>query len=454
MPEYDDLVRERSERFLGLLFELIRLKSVGADPQCRDEMIRCADRLVGFLNDLLGHAEKDDSFGLPLVYGETPPTDKPTVLLYGHYDVQPAAMADGWSSEPFEPVVRDGRILGRGTADNKGPLIIYLSAIELLKSLGPLPVNFKVLVEGEEESGGDAIFRFIETNRDRLRCDLVISTDAGGFRPGQPAIACGTRGLVYKQIDITGANQDLHSGTFGGIIPDPVAVLSSILAGLVEPSGKINVPGLYDKVRPIEPDEHEQIAKLPYDTEQLCRRFGLKQLAGEKEFLPLERLGCRPHLSVNGIVGGYTGAGPKTVLPDRASAKLSVRIVPDQEPEEISELLDRRIRALADPAVKIEISTLSLADPYLGPRAGPAVDAARKACVESFGIGPAMLREGGTLPILPFFKKQLTENILVLGFTRPDCSAHGPDEYFHIDDFQRGIKTACLLYQYLGESNL
>jgi acetylornithine deacetylase/succinyl-diaminopimelate desuccinylase-like protein len=450
MPDLAALVNERIDSFLGTLFCLLRFKSVSADPLCRQEISRCSDWLVDYLKKLLGHAEANTDYGLPVVYAETPAApDRPTVLLYGHYDVQPAQSDDGWTTDPFEPQLIDGRMVARGIADNKGPLMVYLSALELLKPLGPLPVNVKVILEGEEESAGDAIAKYIEAHREKLRCDLIISTDAGGFGRGRPALTYGYRGMVYKQIDVVGPNQDLHSGSFGGIVPNPAQALVRILDRLVEPDGKINVPGLYDKVRPIDPEEHERIAALPRTTEQYLGGIKVKGLAGESEFLPMERLWCRPNLCINGIVSGYTGAGAKTVLPARASAKFSVRIVPDQQPEEVSELLDRAILDLADPAVDVTIQTLGTAEPFLGLRTGPAVDAACRASQEVAGVEPARVREGGTVPIMAFFKRHLTGNILALGFTTPDCGAHGPNEFFNLADFRQGIQIVGLMLNYL-----
>lgn len=451
MADFGELVAGRVDRILDTLFELLRFKSVGADPSCHDQVRRCADWLVAYLHDLLGCAEADDSFGLPVIYAASEPDPaRPTVLIYGHYDVQPAKVEDGWSCDPFEPVIVDEKIVARGAADNKGPLMVYLGALELLKTLGPLPVNVKVLLEGEEESAGEAIFKYIDANRhEKLKCDFILNSDAGGFGSGRPAITYGTRGMVYKQIDLVGANRDLHSGGFGGIVPNPAEALVHLLAGLVERDGKINVPGLYDKVRPIDPDEHEQTACLPRTADEYLGDVEIKDLTGEKQFLPMERLWCRPNLCINGIVTGYTGAGPKTVLPARASAKLSVRIVPDQQPKEISELLDRAIRDLADPAVTIDIQTMGLADAYLGARTGPLIDAACEASLEATGHKPAMVREGGTLPILPFFQRTLCANILALGFTTPDCGAHGPNEFFNVRDFRQGIQTVGLFYQHL-----
>jgi len=447
MTEFDVLVERRLAEFLDRLFSLLRIRSVSADPGYRDQVNQCAEWLAGYLKQLLGHAEVIGDFGLPLVYAHSQhePT-KPTVLFYAHYDVQPAKMADGWSADPFEPGVVDGKIIARGAADDKGPMMMVLSAIELLNELGSLPVNFKVIVEGEEEASGDAIFKFVESHRRRLGCDVLVLCDTGGFGQDQPAITYGTRGIVYKQIDMVGPNRDLHSGAFGGIVANPAQALVSLLGRLVDAGGRINVPGFYDRVRPIEPEEHEQIAALPYDEGQVARQLELKALSGESDFLPLERLGCRPDLSVNGIVSGYTGEGPKTVLPSSASAKISARIVPDQRAAEVSELLDRTILALADPGVTTMIKTMGLADPYLAPRTGPVIDAACRVIRDAFGTAPALVREGGTIPILPFFKDKLTSTILAMGFARPDSAAHGPNEYFHIDDFRRGICAICSLF--------
>jgi len=444
-------VQRNLDLYLSRLYEYLRFPSVSADPARRSDIAACARWLADYLGELLGEVEVNDRFGLPVVRAATKRDPaKPTVLLYGHYDVQPARVEDGWRTPPFEPTLVDGRIIGRGAADNKGPLLTYLFGLELAKRQGELPVNLIVLVEGEEESTGQALGRFIAANRSRLTAEAILNTDSGGLLPARPALTYGTRGIVYKQIDLEGANQDLHSGAFGGLVPNPAEALVHLLGELAGSDGRINIPELYDRVRPIDPDEHQQFLELEYDIEGLKTRFDLRELAGETEFLPVERLWCRPNLCINGLVGGYTGEGSKTVLPSRASAKFSVRIVPDQDPGEVSDLIDRRLNELADPGVKMTIRTLGLAEPYLGPRTGPLVEAARSACREAGGVEPATIREGGTIPILRELEQAISPNILMLGFSRPDCGAHGPGEYYHLDDFALGIETVALLIAKLG----
>jgi len=451
MNAYHPLLNSRKDEFLQKLITLLKFPSVSADSAFNKDLEACADWLGDYLERLGGKVSKISDYGRPIVLGEfLVDPNKPTVLLYGHYDVQPAGDRSLWAQDPFEPLIQGKKLIARGASDNKGTFMVYLAAIELLSQKGPLPVNIKMVLEGEEESTGKAIFDLVEKQTDRLKSDLIISTDASGFIAGKPAITYGTRGIVYKQIDVYGPKQDLHSGSFGGPVVNPANALVMILSQLSSATGEINIPGVYDKVRPVEPDEREAFGQLEYNEKEYCESLGVSGLVCEPGFSVIEQLWCRPNLTVNGLESGYTGQGAKTVLPAKAMAKLSMRLVPDQDPKEISDLMDARIYALCPPGVKVEISTLGLAEAYIGPRKGPAVEAAKIAIEQSFGSSPSFTREGGTLPIMAHFKKFITDNILIIGLARPDSGAHGPNEYIHLDDYNRGIEMTCILFEQLG----
>ncbi|MFA5865959.1 MAG: M20/M25/M40 family metallo-hydrolase [Phycisphaerae bacterium] len=453
MKNYHQLLQDYREQFLQNLITVLKFPSVSADPAFNGDLKACADWLGDYLVRIGGKVSQIADYGKPVVYGEFLVDPKlPTVLLYGHYDVQPAGDRELWHQDPFDPLItEDRKLIARGSSDNKGPFMIFLAAIELMKKKSGLPLNIKIVLEGEEESSGKALFDFVEFQSERLKCDLVISTDAGGFLPGRPAITYGTRGIVYKQIDIYGPKQDLHSGTFGGEVQNPANALALILGSLFDANGKINIPGIYDQVRPIESAERQEFCALEFDEKKFCESLGIRETIHEPDFNVLEQIWCRPNLTINGLISGYTGEGAKTVLPAKASAKISMRLVPDQQPEEISALIDAHLQKLCPPGVKMQISTLGTAEPYLGPRSGPTDDAASVAIEKTFGYKPVHIREGGTLPILSHFRKMLTDNILIIGLARPDSAAHGPNEYFHLDDFDRGVEMTCVLFDLLAD---
>ncbi len=451
MRDYHHLVNDHKNDILQKLITLLKFPSVSADSAFRNSLQGCADWLSEYLTGLGGKVSQITDYGRPIVFAEFMVDRKlPTVLLYGHYDVQPATDRNLWPQDPFDPLVQGRKLIARGAADNKGTFMIFLAAIELLRKVKPLPLNVKIVLEGEEESTGKALFEFVEKQPEKLKCDLILSTDAGGFIPGKPAITYATRGIVYKQIDVYGPKQDLHSGSFGGVVQNPASALALILGSLFDANGHINIPGVYDHVRTIEPDERRGFAELEFNEKEYCEGLGISQTVHEPGFSIIEQLWCRPNLTINGILSGYTGEGAKTVLPGRASAKFSLRLVPDQQPEEISALVDTHLKKICPPGVRMEITTLGLAEPYLGSRKGPAAAAAAAAIEKTFGNKPAFIREGGTLPIMAHFKKFITDNILILGLARPDSGAHGPNEYLHLDDFETGIEMACVLYEELA----
>jgi acetylornithine deacetylase/succinyl-diaminopimelate desuccinylase-like protein len=452
MSRYSQSLAKHKDRFIEEYFTFLRFPSVSADMAFAGDLAACADWLSDTIKRMGGRVEQVGEGGRPVVYGEFfVGPDKPTVLLYGHYDVQPATDANLWHGKPFEPTIKDGRIFGRGAADDKGPIMMGLCGIQLLQAAGNMPVNLKLVFEGEEESTGHAIFDFVEREADRLKCDLVLCTDASAFSPDRPAINYATRGIVYKEITVRGPSHDLHSGSYGGPVQSPTNALAIILAGLFDAQGKITIPGLYDRVLPISPEEHAAFSKLHFDLDRYKRHVGVSELVGEAGFTVQEQNWCRPNLCINGIWGGYSGEGPKTVLPAWAKAKVSIRLVPNQIPEEISELLEKRIRELTPPGVTVEIQTMGLSKPFLGPRTGPAVEAMNEACCEIYGGGADITREGGTIPILTHFARYLTPNILNIGLTGTECNTHGPNENILLDLFFKGIEMNALLLEILGK---
>jgi succinyl-diaminopimelate desuccinylase len=452
MSKYSDSLAKCRDEFLDKYMTVLRFPSVSADSAFAADVQACADWLGDYMSKLGARVEQIRDYGRPVIFGDfyvSP--DLPTLVLYGHYDVQPAADIELWHGNPFEPLIKDGRLYARGATDDKGPIMMGLLAIELLRSQGTLPMNIKVVLEGEEESTGDALHKFLQNQTDRLKCDLVLCTDASSFAHDRPAINYSTRGLVYKQIDVAGPSHDLHSGSFGGPVQSASNALALILAGLFEANGKINIPGVYDKVLPISPEEREAFSRLTFDLDRYKQYVGVSELISEDGFGVLEQSWCRPCLTVNGLLSGYTDEGPKTVLPSRAMAKLSMRLVPNQNPAEISELMDKRIRELCPPGVKLEIKTLGQSQPFLGLRSGTAVEAVIEAGLDVYGRKPDLTREGGTIPILTHFANYLTKDVLNIGLTGTECNTHGPNENIVLDLFYKGIEMNCLLFESLAK---
>ncbi len=430
-----------TENQLDELFTFLRFRSVSADVKFHQELIECANWLKNKLQNLRFNVSLGDEYGLPIVFAEYIINDsKPTILFYGHYDVQPAKKEDGWSTEPFEPTVIDNKIYARGSADNKSQIFAFIKAIEqIFTQQGKLPINIKIILEGEEESTGESVVKFVENYANELQVKAIVVADAGGFGYPKPSIVYATRGIVYKELTILGANKDLHSGSFGGIVPNPANIIVNVLGKICEPGGKINIPGVYEDV--IEPDEteREDLKNLPFDDKKLCEEIGVKKLIVENDLPPLEQLWCRPNLAINGIISGYTEKGAKTIIPSKATAKFSIRLVPKQKAERISSLIDSYVESITPEFIRYEIKTLGLAEPFYIERNSSLINLAEKLLEKHFTVRPAVIREGGTIPILMHFKKHITDNILLLGLTRPDSAPHGQNEYFHIEDLEKSI---------------
>jgi acetylornithine deacetylase/succinyl-diaminopimelate desuccinylase-like protein len=388
----------------------------------------------------------------PLVYGESlRAPGKPTVLFYGHYDVQPAEPLELWTSPAFEPTVRDGNLFGRGTADDKGQVHIHLKALEaLLKTSGTLPLNVKVMIEGEEEVGSVNLWEFVQKNRERLKADALVVSDTSMLAKGVPSITYGLRGLNYYQIELTGPAQDLHSGVFGGAVPNPLTILCETIAKLHDKNFRVTVPGFYDDVATLSKQERKALNGLPWKEKEFRKTVGAPGLDGEKGFTIVERLWTRPTLEVNGIWGGYMGEGAKTVIPSKAYAKISTRLVPKQEPAKIAKLVEKHIRKLLPKSVACKFEVLSTGKPWVAPYSNPIFQKAIHALESGFGKKAVFIREGGSIPFVTQMHDTFKVPCVLMGFGLPDENAHAPDEHIALENYFGGIKAVALFYQQLA----
>lgn len=439
--------------FEDQLKALLRIPSVSAQPAHNADTRRAAE----FVRDDLGSiglaAELIETKGHPIVFAERCDVPgAPTLLVYGHYDVQPPEPLEPWLSPPFEPTVRDGNVYARGATDDKGQMFTHLKAAEAwLKSVGSFPLNLKFLIEGEEEVGGINLESYVASNRERLACDYAVISDTSQFAPGMPAITYGLKGLAYFEVIVRGAKTDLHSGTFGGAVANPCNALAVILASLKGPDGRIQIPGFYDRVRPLEDWERAEFAKLPFSEAEFQAQVGVTSLEGEAGYTTIERKWARPTCDVNGIYGGYQGPGPKTVLPCMAGAKLSFRLVPDQDPKTISRLFREHVKNVCPPGVTYEVIDHHGAPAVLVSVDTPGVRAASRAIAKGFGKAPVFMREGGSIPVVGLLKDQLGVDTLLLGWGQNDDNLHGPNEKFSLADFHRGIKASAHLFAELAK---
>ncbi|MEX2583216.1 MAG: dipeptidase [Gemmatimonadota bacterium] len=444
MSDTIEHLRANRERHLAELQEFVRIPSISAKSEHRGDVRAAAEWVVErMLEAGLETAELHPTDGHPIVVGEwRGAPGAPTLLVYGHYDVQPPEPLDEWTSPPFEPTIRDGRLYARGSVDDKGQLFLYLRAVEAhVSSRGKLPVNIVFLVEGEEEVGSPHLEAFLVENRERLACDAVLISDTGMFAPGLPSITKGLRGLAYMEIRVRGPKSDLHSGSYGGAVVNPANALARIIAGLHDENGRVTIPGFYDDVVDVSDAERQRIAELPHDEEDLRAEVGATELAGERGFTALERIGIRPTLDVNGLLSGYTGEGAKTVLPARAMAKVSMRLVPAQSHEDIEEKFTRHVRALTPAGVTVEVEALHGGEPWYADPQHPIFESAARALQKAFGREPVFIREGGSIPIVQAFQQTLDAPVLLIGFALPGSNAHAPDEWFSLDNFARGAEA-------------
>lgn len=453
LERVDAYLEAHRNTFEDQLKDLIRIPSVSAQPDHDADTRRAAVFIREDLAKIGLKAELIETKRHPIVHAEwLGAPGKPTLLIYGHYDVQPPEPLEPWLSPPFEPTIRDGNLYARGATDDKGQMFTHLKAAEAwLKGTGALPVNVKFLIEGEEEVGGANLEAYVAENAARLACDYAVISDTSQFAPGMPAITYGLKGLAYFEIRVQGANRDLHSGTYGGAVANPANALATILASLKGPDGRIRIDGFYDAVKPLEDWERAEFAKLPFSEAEFQADLAVPALVGEEGYTTLERKWARPTCDVNGLFGGYAGPGPKTVLPCAAGAKLSFRLVPDQEPKTIERLFRDHVAKVAPPGVKVEVITHSGAPAVLVSVDTPGVRAAVRAIEAGFGKRPVFIREGGSIPVVGLFKQHLNVDTLLLGWGQNDDNLHGPNEKFSLADFHRGIKAGAHLYHELAE---
>ena len=449
-----ELIEKDENRYLEELKEFVRIPSISADPEKAENMIDCANWVKGQLDNMgMENTEIIETKRHPSVYGEWCKAEgKPTILIYGHYDVQPVDPVDLWDSPPFEPTVRNGGLYGRGTVDDKGQILLHMKAGEAhFRAEGKLPINIKFLVEGEEEVGSKNLVPLIKDNLEKLKADLILISDSSMFAKGMPSICYGLRGISYFELRVKGTNGDLHSGSFGGAVINPANALARIIAKLKDEKGRILIPGIYDDVLPLTDEERKVFANLPHDDEKYRKMLGAPELFGEEGYSTLERVWARPCLDVNGIISGYTGEGAKTVIPAKASAKISLRLVPNQTPDRVEELFRKYIEEIAPPSVEVEIETLHGGMPYISPIDNPIFDSVREALKKGFKADTVAIREGGSIPIVTDFTELLKSPVILIGFGLPDENAHAPNEWIDLENYQKGILSMAYLYEGLAK---
>lgn len=445
-------VEENRQQFLSDLCELLRIPSVSADSNFSGDVRKAAQWLVDHLASFGLAAELIETPGHPMVYAETPPVPgAPVALVYGHYDVQPPDPLEEWDSPPFEPTERDGNLYARGATDDKGQMLTHVKSVQSwLSASEKLPLQVKLLIEGEEEVGSENLESYIAANTDKLACDCVVISDTAQFAPGVPAITYGLRGIAYYEIHLTGPNSDLHSGVFGGAVTNPANALSKMLATIIDDQGRIQVPGFYDDVEALTQRERDEFAKLPFDEVKFKAQLSVDKLSGEAGYSTLERRWARPSFDINGIWGGYQGEGAKTVLPGKAGAKVSFRLVPNQDPEKVSAGLKQLLEPLVPPGISMELIDYHGAPGIAMPLESPYLAAAADAIEAGFGNLPVFIREGGSIPIVNTFADQLNADVLLLGWGQNDDNLHAPNEKFSTDDFHRGILASAALWASLA----
>ena len=451
--DLDAYLTAHDARITGELFDYLRIPSVSARTEHNADTARAAEWTATSLRQAGLQAVVHQTAGHPVVVGEwrSAPAGAPTILVYGHYDVQPAEPFELWTSPPFEPVVRDGKLFARGSVDDKGQLFLHIKALEAhLQVRGTLPVNVIVLAEGEEEVGSEHLAPFIQAHAADLRCDAVVISDSAMFAPGLPSVLSSLRGLAYFQIDVQGPAQDLHSGSYGGAVVNPAMALARILATLHDANGRIAIPGFYDAVAEWPPHVREQMRSLPFDDEHFRAETGAPALGGEKGYTVLEQLWTRPTCEVNGLLSGYIGEGAKTVLPAKAMAKVSCRLIPDQDPVEIERLMHAHVERVAPVGVTVKTTHLHGGRPWRAELNGPLFDAARSALAAAFGREPVVTGEGGSIPVVGDFERILGAPVLLVGFGLPGENAHAPDEWMSVENFTKGLRAVATLWDELG----
>lgn len=448
-----EYIASNKDRFLSELFDWLRIPSVSADSRHKLDVRKAAE----FLKEKLAVAGVDkveicETKGHPIVYAEKIIDSKlPTVLVYGHYDVQPADPVNLWTSPPFEPVIRDNKIYARGSCDDKGQVYMHVKAFEVMMKHNLLPCNVKFMVEGEEEVGSDNLGTFVKENKSKLKADIILISDTALISLEHPSITTGLRGLSYMEVEVTGPNRDLHSGVYGGAVANPINTLCAMIASLHDADGKVAIPGFYDKVQELTATEREALNKAPFNLDDYKKELSIDDIKGEKNYTTLERTGVRPTLDVNGIWGGYTGEGAKTVLPSKAHAKISMRLVPNQVSAEITELFTKHFLKIAPKYVKVKVTAHHGGEPAVTPTDSDAYKAASKAFEEVWGKKPIPTRDGGSIPIVALFKRELGLDTVLMGFGLDSDAIHSPDEHYGVPNFLLGVETIVAFYKHYSK---
>lgn len=450
LSEYLDTHREAFEEDLC---ELLRIATVSADSAFAADVRKGADWMCDHFTKIGLTSELIETEGHPLVYAESPPVEgKPVVLVYGHYDVQPPDPLDEWITPPFEPTVREGRVYARGATDDKGQMLTHVKSVQAwLETAGELPLQVKFLIEGEEEVGSESLSKYIPLHKEKLACDCIVISDTSQFDRGVPAITYGLRGIAYYELLLSGPKQDLHSGVFGGGVTNPANTLSKMLASLIDENGRIQIPKFYDDVVPLSDQEREQFQFLPFDEARFKEKIGVTGLSGESSYSTIERRWARPSCDINGLWSGYQGEGAKTVLPATAGAKFSLRLVPDQDPQKITEALEEFLRSQIPPGIEMELKVFENTPGVMVSLESPFIGAAAAAIEHGFGRPPVFIREGGSIPIVTCFARELGADVLLLGWGLNDDNIHSPNERFSLTDFHRGIRSSARLWKEIAK---
>ena len=454
-------IQENKDRFLSELVDLLKIPSVSADATYAEHVHRTAESVVNHLTIIgLDKIEICQTAGYPIVYADKIiDQNLPTILVYGHYDVQPADPIDLWTSPPFDPVIKkteihpSGAIFARGACDDKGQMFMHLKAVEAMLSSGELPCNVKFMIEGEEEVGSGNLGIFVKNNKEKLKADIILVSDTGMLANDVPSVTTGLRGLSYVEVEVTGPNRDLHSGLYGGCVANPINILAEMIASLHDENGKVNIPGFYDKVVELTDTERQEMAKAPFSHEAYCKALDLKDTLGEANYSTMERGSIRPTLDVNGIWGGYIGEGAKTVIASKAFAKISMRLVPDQNPEEITALFTHHFNKIAPNSVRVFVKPHHGGEAAVTPIDSIGYKAASMAYEKTFGKKPIPVRSGGSIPIVALFERELGLKTILMGFGLDSDAIHSPNEHFGLFNFYKGIETIPYFYKYFTELN-
>lgn len=459
MTHITDYIQEHKDRFINELMDLLRIPSISADPAYSQDVHACAEAVRDHLIKAgANKVEICQTAGYPIVYGEKMiDQNLPTVLVYGHYDVQPADPLELWESGPFEPIIKktdihpDGAIFARGACDDKGQMYMHVKAFELMMQTDSMACNVKFMIEGEEEVGSDNLGDFVKANKERLNCDAILISDTGIIANDTPSITTGLKGLSYVEVEVTGPNRDLHSGLYGGAVANPINILCEMIASLKDENNHISIPGFYDNVVELSTQEREDMARAPFSLKKYKKALDLSDTNGEKGYTTMERTGIRPTLDVNGIWGGYTGEGAKTVIASKAFAKISMRLVPNQTDGEITKLFEDHFKRIAPKSVKVEVRPHHGGEPYVAPTDSPAYLAASAAMESTYGKKPVPVRSGGSIPIVALFEQELGVKSILMGFGLDSDAIHSPNEHYGIFNYLKGIETIPHFYKNFKE---